>query len=123
MLFNIVYLQLRVPEYPSIGPMGIVWKYGHIRPASRIAYEEDFPGANRGNNALPEESDSADDEFSDEENADNASNEAQQGSEEEGAVAMAPALDPNNNIVENGLEVRDESGEGSLGSSPDCHLE
>ena len=122
MLFNFLSLQLRVPEYPTIGPMGILWKYGYVRPAPRVGYEGGFQGGNPGDNVLPDESDSADDEYSDEENADNASNEAQQGSEEEGAAA--PAVNPNQDtVMENGVEGREGSGESSLGSSPDCRLD
>ena len=119
MLFNFLSLQLRVPEYPTMGLNGILWHYGYIRPANQVAANGGFQDLNLGDHDLSEES--SEHEYSEDEELDNASNEAQNGSAED--EGQAPAVDHNANLVVVNGPVGAEGSGDSLGSSPECSLE
>ena len=104
-----------------MGPNGILWHYGYMRPAEQVTANGGFQGNNLGDHDLGEELDGSEYEYSGDDELDNASHEAQHGSAED--EGQAPVVDHNANVVvENGPVMNEGSGEDSLGSSPDCSL-
>ena len=94
MLFNLMSLQFRVPEYPTVRPDGSLWRYGCIKPVEGyLQYLKDLTPPPPNENSA---SDWSDDE------SDNVSTEAQRDSEEDLAAGPVEGIDPvdnNNNVV------------------------
>ena len=104
-----------------MGPNGIVWHYGYMRPALPIAADGGFQNNNLGNHQVDAESEDSEYEDSEEDEQDHASNEAQDGSAED--EGQGPVVDHSVNLAIANGPVGAEGSDDSLGSSPECRLE